>query len=80
MLTVYSKPACSQCDMTIRLLDMRKLTHEVKKLDVDYTIQDLIDLFSPGAMPRSFPMIFQDGEYLGGLEDLKQAIVAGKVA
>ena len=50
---------------------MKGVEFEVKKLDVDYTKEDILALV-PQA--RSFPLIFKDGEYLGGLVELRQSL------
>ena len=71
MFTIYSKDKCQQCDSAKLLCQMKGVEFEVKKLDVDYTKEDILTLV-PQA--RSFPLIFKDGEYLGGLVDLKQAL------
>lgn len=71
MYTVYSKEDCSQCVMTETLLSMKHLKYEIKKLGVDYSREDLLELV-PTA--RSFPVIFKDGVYLGGLKELKDSL------
>ena len=71
MLVIYSKDKCQQCDTVKLLCQMKGVDFEIKKLDVDYTTEDVLALV-PQA--RSFPLIFKDGEYLGGLVDLKQAL------
>ena len=71
MFTIYSKDECQQCDSAKLLCQMKGVEFEVKKLDVDYTKEDILTLV-PQA--RSFPLIFKDGEYLGGLVELKQAL------
>lgn len=71
MLVIYSKDKCQQCDTAKLLCQMKGVDFEIKNLDVDYTKEDVLALV-PQA--RSFPLIFKDGEYLGGLVDLKQAL------
>ena len=71
MLVIYSKDKCQQCDTAKLLCQMKGVEFVVKKLDVDYTKEDVIALV-PQA--RSFPLIFKDGEYLGGLVELRQSL------
>ena len=71
MLVIYSKDKCQQCDSAKLLCQMKGVEFEVKKLDVDYTKEDILALV-PQA--RSFPLIFKDGEYLGGLVELRQSL------
>lgn len=71
MFTIYSKDKCQQCNTAKLLCQMKGVDFEIKKLGIDYTKEDVLALV-PQA--RSFPLIFKDGEYLGGLVDLKQAL------
>ena len=68
MFTIYSKDKCQQCDTAKLLCQMKGVDFEIKKLGIDYTKEDVLALV-PQA--RSFPLIFKDGEYLGGLEQLR---------
>lgn len=63
MITVYSKPACPTCDSAKMQLTSAGIEHQVKVLDVDYDVSDLIDLClaSGSAPPRSFPVLEKDG-------------------
>lgn len=72
MFTIYSKDKCQQCDSAKLLCQMKGVEFEVKKLDVDYTKEDILTL-APNT--RSFPVVFKDGEYLGGLPDLKKDLL-----
>ena len=72
MFTIYSKDNCQQCDATKLLCQMKGVEFEVKKLDVDYTKEDILAL-APNT--RSFPVVFKDGAYLGGLPDLKKDLL-----
>ena len=71
MFTIYSKDKCQQCDSAKLLCQMKGVEFEVKKLGVDYTKEDILTL-APNT--RSFPVIFKDGELLGGLVELKQTL------
>ena len=64
MITVYSKPACPTCDSAKMQLTSAGIEHQVKVLDVDYDVSDLIDLClaSGSAPPRSFPVLEKDGK------------------
>ena len=71
MFTIYSKDKCQQCDSAKLLCQMKGVEFEVKKLDVDYTKEDILAL-APNT--RSFPVVFKDGDLLGGLEQLKSSL------
>lgn len=68
MYIIYSKDACQQCDAAKLLCKMKGVEFEVKKLDVDFSRDEILSL-APNT--RSFPVVFKDGELLGGLEQLK---------
>lgn len=69
MITVYSKDACTKCSQAIMLLKMKGVEHEVLKLGVDYEYDKAVEL-SNGQ--KEFPLIYEDGKHLGGLEKLKE--------
>jgi glutaredoxin len=69
---VWSQTNCPACTEAKRLLGQHG-THIVEKmLGINgYTKKDLIDVV-PDA--RSVPQIFLDGEYIGGLQELKRKL------
>lgn len=79
MLVVYSKDNCPQCLQLESLLKVKGKAYEVKKLDKDYTREDLEGLFEGKAIPRSFPMLFNGTEFIGTLNEAKLAIATGKL-
>lgn len=68
---VWSQVNCPACTQAKNLLDSKGIPYEVKMLGVDVTKKDLIDVV-PTA--RSVPQIFLNGEYVGGLTELKQKL------
>jgi glutaredoxin len=69
---VWSQTNCPACTEAKRLLEARGVQIEERMLGVNgYTKKDLIDLV-PHA--RSVPQIFVDGEYVGGLQELKRKL------
>ena len=69
---VWSQTNCPACTEAKRLLDQQGIVIEERMLGVNgYTKKDLIDLV-PHA--RSVPQIFVDGEYVGGLQELKRKL------
>lgn len=69
MITVYSKDSCAKCSQAIMLLKVKGVEHEVLKLGVDYDYVKAVEL-SNGQ--KEFPLIYVDGNHLGGLEQLKE--------
>jgi glutaredoxin 3 len=68
---IYSKDNCPFCDMAVALSEREGHDLTVKKLDVDFDRQALMETF-PGA--RTFPQIIVDGEKIGGWQEF-QALV-----
>ena len=68
MYTIYSKDSCQQCDAAKLLCEMKGIEFEVKKLDKDFSREELLSL-APNT--RSFPVVFKGEELIGGLEQLK---------
>jgi len=66
---VWSQPNCPACQETKRLLTSYAIEIEEYMLGETYTKQDLIKKV-PNA--RSVPQIFVDGQYVGGLLELKR--------
>lgn len=81
MLTLYSKDNCTQCLQLESLLKVKGKTYEVKKLDKDYTREDLQSVFEQAGLPvpRSFPMLFNGSTYVGTLNEAKLALATGKL-
>lgn len=75
MFTVYSKDNCPQCLQVESLLKMKGKPFEVKKLDKDYTRDELEKVFETAGIPmaRSFPMVFDGTIYVGTLNEVKMA-------
>jgi glutaredoxin 3 len=66
--TVWSKYHCPYCDQAKALLTSKGIQFEEKKIGDGYTKEELLEAV-PGA--RSVPVIFLDGELIGGFTDLK---------
>jgi glutaredoxin 3 len=70
---VWSQTNCPACTEAKRLLDQQGIVIEERMLGINgYTKKDLIELV-PHA--RSVPQIFVDGEYVGGLQELKRKLL-----
>lgn len=76
MFTIYSKPACPQCDTAKATLKNHNLEYREVVLDVgqakeeDVTYITREDLLSLIPTARTMPQIFNDVKYVGGLQDL----------
>ena len=69
---VWSQTNCPACTEAKRLLEQQGVRIVEKMLGINgYTKKDLIDVV-PHA--RSVPQIFLDGEYIGGLQELKRKL------
>jgi len=69
---VWSQTNCPACTEAKRLLEQSGILITEKMLGVNgFTKKDLVERI-PHA--RSVPQIFLDGEYLGGLQELKRKL------
>ena len=69
---VWSQTNCPACTEAKRLLEQQGTRIVEKMLGINgYTKKELIDVV-PHA--RSVPQIFLDGEYIGGLQELKRKL------
>lgn len=64
MVVIYSKVPCTSCEQAKAVLKSRGIEFEVKVLDKDYTMENLMDkLDELGLMGfRTFPLIVQNGK------------------
>lgn len=70
---VWSQTNCPACSEAKRMLEKFGVQYTEKMIGINgYTKKDLIDKV-PTA--RSVPQIFLDGEYVGGLAELKQKLI-----
>lgn len=80
MFTVYSKPACPQCDQAKALLDSKGISYQTVMLDVgqpkvehmQYISRDALLAKIPGA--RMMPQIMKDGKSIGSLPELRKLL------
>lgn len=63
MIQIYSKPGCNLCDMAKEFLDERSIRY-TEEIEFD------VEALKLETGHRTFPFIFEDGEFLGGLKEL----------
>lgn len=75
--TVYSKDQCPQCVQVIQVLKARKLEHQVLKLDLDFTREDLSAKVEAagGIPPRSFPQVFLGEQHIGDMQAFREHVL-----
>lgn len=69
MIQIYGKPQCPYCDRAKALCESRKLAYTYKQLDVDFTREEILELF-PKA--KTFPQIKVHNKNIGGYDQLEQ--------
>lgn len=82
MLYLYSKDNCPACLQLENLLKMKaKNPYKVLKLDKDYTREHLDAALAERGHPpaRSFPVLFNGQNLVGGLNEGKIAVVKGEL-
>jgi glutaredoxin 3 len=68
---LWSKYDCTFCDQAKKLLDLKNIEFEERKIGDGWTREDLLESV-PDA--RSVPQIFLDGEYIGGFNELQKRL------
>lgn len=69
---VWSQTNCPACTEAKKLLEMSGISYGERMIGINgYTKKDLLERV-PSA--RSVPQIFVDGEYIGGLTELKKLL------
>ncbi len=69
---IYSKEKCPNCDKAVDLVKKEKMELEQLKVGVDFTLPELFS--AVGKKVKSFPQIFVDSSYVGGLKDFEAYI------
>lgn len=68
---IWSQENCLACNQAKSLLEIKGIPYEIKMLGENATKQELLEAV-PNA--RSVPQIFINGEYVGGLPELRKVI------
>jgi len=68
--TIYGKPQCPNCDIAKNLLKSKNIDFDYK--DISKSPDDLNFLKNLGA--KSVPMVFIEGQLIGGLNELKSYV------
>ena len=71
MIEIWSKPNCIFCEKAVSLATMKGLDVTVKKLGVDFGMEDLMGQF-PNA--RTFPQIVVDDKSIGGYTEFAELV------
>jgi glutaredoxin len=72
LITIYGKSNCPSCTQAKNILDAIGVGYEYKQLDVDYQVDELLDLYNAHKVnPRmGLPLIVEAGNVLT-IEELK---------
>jgi glutaredoxin len=70
-VVIYSRDNCSYCAYAKNLLEVKNISYQEQKLNVDFSREQLLELF-PSA--KTFPVITVDGFYIGGYTQLAERI------
>lgn len=73
---IYGKESCPHCVSAVELLKASGIDFTYKKMEVDYTKEELLDILAPfNVIPRTVPQIVFDNdgelEYIGGFTELR---------
>lgn len=75
-ITVYSKPACVQCDATYRALDKQGLQYEVVDITTDAEALESIKALGY----QQAPVVFAGGDHWSGFRPDKVKALAAQMA
>jgi glutaredoxin 3 len=75
-VVVYSKPNCPYCDWATQLLDNKKVTYQVIRVDTDP--EKLAEMVSLSGR-RTTPQIFINDQPIGGFDDMVALDKEGKL-
>lgn len=70
--TVYTKEGCPECVAVKRLLDAKQITYTTVDISDDVKRQEFYAAH-PGV--RSMPQVFVNGQRVGGMAGVRQALV-----
>ena len=70
-IVLWTKPNCTYCSRTKKVLNNHNITFEEKILNINFTREQLQEMY-PTA--KSFPVIVIDGFYIGGYNQLAQRL------
>jgi glutaredoxin 1 len=60
---VYGKESCPHCVSAVELLKANDIAFTYKKMEVDYTKEELLDILAPfNVIPRTVPQIVFDND------------------
>lgn len=74
MITIYGKDNCTFCEQAKALCKTKGVDYQYFQLDVDFSKPDFIEQMQRlyDVLPRSMPQIVDDGNYIGGFNELKK--------
>ena len=72
MYTIYGKTGCATCIQAKQLLETKGLEYEYALLGLNYSLDEFYNV-APKTH-RTFPMVAKDGNYIGGLTELKEVL------
>ncbi|MEE6283330.1 glutaredoxin-like protein NrdH [Georgenia sunbinii] len=75
-ITVFSKPACVQCDATYRALDKNGLEYDVVDISVDAEALESVKALGY----QQAPVVFADGDHWSGFRPDRIKALAAQAA
>lgn len=71
-IKIYGKDNCEYCDQAKAVCEMVKAPFVYKRLDHDYSSEELIAL---APKLKTYPAVFIDDDYIGGFTELAERLV-----
>jgi len=75
VITIYTRnePPCSYCEQAKNLLRQKQVEHKILVVGEDVTKEDM---FKAVPNARSFPVILDNSDFVGGLKELKEYLLS----
>lgn len=76
MITIYGKENCTFCEQAKQLCKQKDVEFEYKQLGIHFERDEFINymLREHATIVRAMPQIEQDGQYVGGFNELKEKL------
>jgi len=75
-IKIYGSPFCSYCEAAKNLLLQKKIKHEYINVDSKPGLREKL---SKKLNYTMIPIIFVDGEFIGGFDQLQTQVQSGKI-
>lgn len=73
MIKIFGKPNCDFCTRAVQLCESQAMEFEYKSIGKDIELDEVLEMTAP-ERPRTAPVVFIDGVFIGGYTEMAAAI------